>query len=82
MTKARVMHNSNIVMPPEAMKRAWLITWMGTEPWASPHDWRSIVAIIDGRRSDKFVRDLLWVLHTRACEYAYGMAYWATRRRK
>ena len=82
MIEVRPDHNSNAIGPATSMKHAWLMTWMGTEPWAYPHDGRSIMAIVDGRRSDKFINDLLWILHARACESAYGMAYWATRRRR
>ena len=60
---------------------AWLITWEGTEPWAQPGGWRSIMAIIDGRRSAKFVREVLWLLDVRARDSGF-MAYYATRRRK
>ena len=81
MVEVRPEYNSNAI-PVVLMKNAWLITWMGTEPWAAPHDWRSIMAIVNGRRSDKFITDLLWILHVRACETAHGMAYWATRRRR
>lgn len=68
--------------PAVHMRYAWLITWVGTEPWAAPDDWRSIMAIISGRRSRKFIEDVLWLLDMRAKRSGYGMAYYANRRRK
>ena len=67
--------------PCVSLRSAWLITWMGTEPWAWSNDWRSIMAIISGRRSRKFIEDVLWLLAARAYFSGYGMAYYANRRR-
>ena len=61
---------------------AWMITWMGMEPWAVPGDWRSIMAIISGKRSRAFVEDIMWLLDVRAHQSGTGMAYYANRRRK
>ena len=63
------------------MRQAWLISWMGTKPWAGVEDWRSIMAVVSGRRSVRFVKDLLWFLDVRAKQSVYGMAYYANRRR-
>ena len=77
-TEARVKAS----WPPVHLSHAWLITWIGTEPWAAVGDWRSIMAIINGRRSQKFIEDVLWLLDMRAKHSGYGMAYYANRRRK
>lgn len=63
------------------MRQAWLISWMGANPWARADDWRSIMAVVNGRRSVRFVKDLLWLLDVRAQQSVYGMAYYAHRRR-
>ena len=72
----------NHTSPAVHLKYAWLITWMGTEPWARSGDWRSIMAIISGQRSQKFIRDVLWLLDVRAKHSVTGMTYYANRRRK
>lgn len=68
--------------PVVRLNKAWLITWMGTEPWATSDDWRSIMAIIGGKRSEKFIKEVMWLLDVRAKNSAYHMAYYANRRRQ
>ena len=79
---SKTEHPSENRYPKVHLPRAWLITWMGTEPWAWPDDWRSIMAIISGRRSQKFIEEVLWLLDTRAKHSGYAMAYYANRRRE
>ena len=80
--RARTINEYRSNSDPIYLKYAWLITWSGTEKWARPDDWRSIMAIISGRRSGKFIRDVLWVLDIRANHSAHGMTYYANRRQK
>ena len=80
MDDANNKHRPKNATSPTILKQAWLITWEGTELWARPDDWRSIMAILAARRSDRFIKDLLWVLNARAQQSAFGMAYYANRR--
>ena len=82
MTDSRIATATNDTRPEVHLKYAWLITWMGTESWAGADDWRSIMAIISGRRSEKFIRDVLWLLDVRSKHSGLGMAYYANRPRK
>ena len=82
MTDSRISTTANDTRPPVHLNHAWLITWMGTEPWAAADDWRSIMAIISGQRSMKFIKDVLWLLDVRAKNSARVMACYANRRRK
>lgn len=82
MTNSKTGVRADVSMPTVHLRYAWLITWMGTEPWAQPSDWRSIMAIISGRRSLKYIKEVLWLLDVRAKRSGYGMAYYANRRRK
>ena len=79
---SKTEHPSENQYPKVHLPHAWLITWMGTEPWAWPDDWRSIMAIISGRRSQKFIEEVLWLLDSRAHNSGYAMTYYANRRQK
>ena len=79
---SKTEHPSENRYPKVHLPHAWLITWMGTEPWAWPDDWRSIMAIISGRRSQKFIEEVLWLLDSRAQNSGYAIAYYANRRRE
>lgn len=81
MTSAEIHSRTNVTMPKVHLKHAWLITWVGTELWTQP-SWRSIMAIINGHRSQKFIREVLWLLDVRAKHSGHGMAYYAYRRKK
>ncbi len=76
------MHRATHIRPAVRLNKAWLITWMDTEPWARPDDWRSIMAIISGNRSEKFIKEVVWLLDVRAKKSAYHMAYYANRRQQ
>lgn len=82
MTDSRITTAENNTRPEVHLKYAWLITWMGTEPWARPGDRRSIMAIISSRRSEKYIKDVLWLLDVRAKHSGHGMAFYANRRRE
>lgn len=71
-----------MAIPSIDLRYAWLITWMSVESWAWADDWRSIMAIINGQRSEAFIKDVLWLLDARARCSGYGMAYYANRRRE
>ena len=59
---------------------AWLITWEGTDRRINNKN--KIVAIISGKRSTNFVEELIDFLYLRFTESAYGMAYFANRKRQ
>ena len=62
----QVWRSQMTIIPRVKLNHAWLISWEGTEPWARSDDGRIIMAIINGRRSAKFVREVLWLLDVRA----------------
>ena len=76
------MPKATHIRPAVRLNKAWLITWMGTEPWAWSDDWRSIMAVISGNRSEKFIKEVMWLLDVRAKNSAYHMAYFANRRQQ
>ena len=80
--RSNVQAQAKANWPPIHLPRAWLISWIGTEPWAAEGDWRSVMGILSGRHSQKFIEDILWVLDVRAQCSGYNMAYYANRRRK
>ena len=81
MTRSSKKYHAAKKLPPIFQKHAWLISWMGTRSWAGPENPRSIMAIIDGRHSERFVKKAMVLLDMRANCSAYWMAYFATRKR-
>ena len=62
-----------------ATVNAWLLTWEGTSGPALDPD-RKIIAILDARRSDSFVEDLVDVIYSRSHSSAYDMAFMVNKR--
>lgn len=58
---------------------AWLLTWEGT-PGSDVPPGGKIIAILDGRRSHSFVKDLVDVIYGRCVYSAYEMAFMANKR--
>ena len=58
---------------------AWLLTWEGTSGPAIDPD-KKIIAILDARRSESFVEDLVDVIYSRSHSSAYDMAFMANKR--
>jgi hypothetical protein len=57
---------------------AWLLTWEGTSgPAVDPQ--RKIIAILDARKSEVFIEQLVDVLYHRSSKSAFGMASTANK---
>ena len=78
------MRKPNTEMPiSKLVKRtklnAWLLTWVGTSGPAIDPD-KKVIAIVDARRSESFIEDLVDVLYCRSVDSAYHMAFMANKR--
>lgn len=74
------MHKSNNRTKQTSLN-AWLLTWEGLSGPAVDPD-RKIIAIVDGRRSEAFIEDLVDVLYSRSVDSAYDMAFMANKRKQ
>lgn len=82
MTTTKTNLKNAFAFPVIHLKHAWLISWMGTVPWAGPKNPRSIMAILSGRHSEGFVEKSMVLLDMRAKCSAYEMAFYANRKHK
>lgn len=62
------------------LRNAWLLTWEGTEGPALTTN-EKIIAVLSGRKSESFIRDIVDVLYTRCYWRAYGQAMHANKRK-
>lgn len=58
---------------------AWLLTWEGIDGAAADPN-KKIIAILDARRSEAFIKDLVDTIYSRSHNSAFGMALMANKR--
>ena len=62
--------------------KAWLLTWVGTEPETIFNNDNKIVTILSGRTSSTLVEQIVYVLYTRCLWTAGDLSYFANRKKE